>query len=411
MRLLALAVLLFIIDWFAFQAVSYLLQDANPLLMNLVVAGFWSVPVISIIYTFLADRGWTTTWPRSVKVIFTSLIFILYFSKLLMGTVIAIDDLRRGIAWLIGSLVPETGFSAARMPFMSKLGFAIGLIPLLSLTYGLIRNPYRYKVFRKDILLPDIPDTMDGLRLVQISDIHAGSFLAKDRVRKSVEMINALDPDFVFFTGDLVNNSAHEVDAYIDTFREIKATHGIFSVFGNHDYGDYVRWSSAQAKQDNHEKLKLQHKRLGWDLLLNAHRVINVQGGKVGVIGVENYSAHPRFQKYGDMGCAMEGLEKTDLTILLSHDPSHWDDEILPRYPTIDLTLSGHTHGFQFGIELTEAIKWSPVQYMYKRWAGLYQEGHQYLYVNRGLGFLGYPGRVGILPEITLLTIRKGLVK
>jgi hypothetical protein len=324
-----------------------------------------------------------------------------------MGTVIALDDVRRGVAWIIGSVAPETGLSGDRMPFMSKLGFVVGMIPLLSLTYGLIRNPYRYKVFRKDIVLPDIPESINGLSIVQISDIHAGSFLAKDRVRKSVEIINRMKPDLVFFTGDLVNNSADEADEYIDVFSEIKSRHGIFSVFGNHDYGDYVRWPDAQAKQANLEKLKLQHKKLGWDLLLNAHRVVEIDGSKIGVIGVENYSAHPRFQKYGDMRAATTGMETVDLTILLSHDPSHWDDEILTHFPEVDLTLSGHTHGFQFGIELAGIFKWSPVQYFYKRWAGLYREGRQYLYVNRGLGFLGYPGRVGILPEITQLTIRK----
>ncbi len=410
MRVILLAVLLLTIDWFAFQAVSFLLQGVNPTLRQVIVICYWLIPVMSVAYAFAVDRGWTAKWPRSLKVIFTSLIFIVYFSKLLMGVVIVVDDLRRGIAYIIGSIAPETDFSAARNPFMSKLGFVVGLIPLLSLTYGLIRNPYRYKVFRKDITLPDIPVTMDGLRIVQIFDIHVGSFLRKDLVIKSVEIINSLDPDLVFFTGDLVNNSADEADAYIDVFNKIKSRHGIFSVLGNHDYGDYMRWPTAEAKESNLEKLKFQHKKLGWDLLLNAHRVVDIQGSKVGVIGVENYSAHPRFQKYGDMRIATTGLRQTDITILLSHDPSHWDDEVLAHYPKVDLTLSGHTHGFQFGIELAGFFKWSPVQYFYKRWAGLYREGRQYLYVNRGLGFLGYPGRVGILPEITLLTIRKGQV-
>lgn len=407
MRIIFLTALLFIIDWFAFHAVSALLTQVSTPLRELIEAAYWSVPVIAILFAFGTERGWTSRWPKTVKVVLTSFIFILYFSKLLMGAVILLDDVRRGIAWLIGNIAPETGFSGARMLIMSQFGFVLGLIPLLSLTYGLIRNPYRYKVFRKDIKIPGVPDTLDGLRIVQISDIHTGSFFAKERVRKSVGMINDLKPNLVFFTGDLVNNSADEADAYIDVFRGIRSTYGVFSIVGNHDYGDYTRWPSMQAKQANFEKLKHQHKKLGWDLLLNAHRTIEINGSTIGVIGVENYSAHPRFQKYGDMSVATRDMQDTDLTILLSHDPSHWDDEIVKDYPEVHLTLSGHTHGFQFGFELTEDIRWSPVQYMYKRWAGLYKEGHQYLYVNRGLGFLGYPGRVGILPEITLLTIRK----
>lgn len=408
MRILALAVLLLIIDWFAFQAVSSILPSDSSLLTTIITTGYWLVPVFTLSYAFAAWRGWTQNWGKSSTVIATSLIFILYLSKLLMGIVILTDDVRRIIAWIIGGIAPATGFTSERLPFMSQLGFYIGLIPLLSLTYGLVRNPYRYKVFRKDIRLPNIPEALDGVRIVQISDIHSGSFLAKDRVRKSVEIINSLDPDLVFFTGDLVNNSADEADDYIDVFGEISAKHGIYSVLGNHDYGDYMRWPDANAKRANLEKLKHQHKRLGWDLLNNAHRVVDINGTKIGIVGVENYSAHPRFQKYGDMQIATKDLVDTDMRILLSHDPSHWDDEILSKYSSMDLTLSGHTHGFQFGFEWADRIKWSPVQYVYKRWAGLYREGQQYLYVNRGLGFLGYPGRVGILPEITLLTIRKG---
>lgn len=407
MRIVILAIPLLIIDWFAFRAVDTVLVGIQPGIQGLIANGFWSIPALSLLFVFSAVNGWITKWPRVLTMSITAMIFILYLSKLFMGIVVALDDVRRGIAWVIGNVLPESGFTNARLTVMSQIGVALGLIPLLSLTYGLLRNPYRYKVFRREILLPDIPSTLDGLRIVQISDIHTGSLLLKNRVARSAEIINSLEPDLVFFTGDLVNNSADEADAFIDVFRQIKTRYGVYSIVGNHDYGDYTRWPSMQAKQENFEKLKEQHRKLGWDLLLNDHRRLDINGSTVGVVGVENYSAHPRFQKYGDMAIATKGMGDTDLTILLSHDPSHWDDEILKHYRGIDLTLSGHTHGFQFGFELTEDIKWSPVQYVYKRWAGLYKEGSQYLYVNRGLGFLGYPGRVGILPEITLLTIRK----
>jgi predicted MPP superfamily phosphohydrolase len=389
----------------AFQAVSSITQDLSPFWRSFTAMGFWAVPVVSISFATFAQKDWTGKWPKVFLVLFTSVLFILYFSKLLMGTVMVIEDLRRGIAWLVGTMFPGTGLSGARLPVMGKFGFYLGLVPLITLSYGLIRNPYRYKVFRKTILLSGLPQKLEGLRIVQISDIHAGSFLSKERVKKSVEMINALKPDLVFFTGDLVNHSADEMDPYIDVFGSITSKHGVWSIVGNHDYGDYKRWQSAHAKKENFEKLKQQHALLGWSLLLNAHSVIKINGSTVAIIGVENYSAHPRFQKYGDLNWAMAGLEKSDLTVLLSHDPSHWDAEVLKHHPGIDLTLSGHTHGFQFGFEFSESIRWSPVQYVYKRWAGLYREGQQYLYVNRGLGFLGYPGRVGILPEITLLTL------
>lgn len=408
MRIGILAILLLIIDWFAYRAVVSTWSDTRPFVLGLIEALYWSIPVVTLLFAVSAAGSWIRRWPNALKVIITAVLFILYLSKFLMGSVILADDIRRGVAWTIGNFIPSSGLTGARLDFMGQVGFVLGMVPLISLTYGLIRNPYRYKVFRKDITLPEVHPAVEGLKIVQISDIHTGSLLAKERVRRSVEMINDLHPDLVFFTGDLVNNSADEADVFIDVFRDIRSKYGVYSIVGNHDYGDYTRWPDAAAKRENFEKLKRQHQRLGWDLLLNAHRTININGGKVGVIGVENYSAHPRFQKYGDMSEATMGMGDTDLTILLSHDPSHWDDQVLKDFPEVDLTLSGHTHGFQFGIELTENIKWSPVQYVYKRWAGLYKEGTQYLYVNRGLGFLGYPGRVGILPEITLLTIRKG---
>lgn len=411
MRIVFLAVLLLLTDWLAYQAVQGVLQSAHPVAEQIISGVFWVVPVITLAYVTASIRGWTKPWPRNLKVMTTSVIVILYFSKLLMGTVIIIDDIRRVVAWFILQVAPETQVSVARMALMSKFGVLIGIVPLLMLVYGLIRNPYRYKIFRKDIFLPELPDDLEGIRIVQISDIHAGSLLHPDRVARSVSMINDLQPDLVFFTGDLVNTSADEADAIIEVFREVHATHGVYSICGNHDYGDYHRWPSVEAKSANFLKLIAQHQRMGWDLLRNAHRVMRIRGHKVGIIGVENYSAHPRFQKYGDMSIATEGMPETDLTILLSHDPSHWEDEIITRYPWIDLTLSGHTHGFQFGIEIGDKIKWSPVQYVYKQWAGLYRQGDQYLYVNRGLGFLGYPGRVGILPEITLMTLRKDIVK
>ena len=405
MRYILLASLLGLIDWFAYQAFGPLFNSFGGAWTVLLNTLYWSIPVLSMVFAIGAGAGWGQRLSRRSRMTLTASIPILYFSKFLTGVVILLDDIRRGGAWLLSSLLPELALETGRLPVMGHIGIFLGLMPAVLLIYGLIRNPYRYKVYRSDLRIPGLPDRLKGLRIVQISDIHTGSLSDKARVLKSVAMINDLDPDIVFFTGDLVNSVADEADPFIDVFKRIRARYGIFSIVGNHDYGDYAQWPSEQAKAANFEKLKAQHERLGWDLLLNAHRSVTIEDARIGIIGVENYSAHPRFQKYGDMALATSGMQAHDLTILLSHDPSHWEDEILKRYPDVDLTLSGHTHGFQFGVEMGKLFRWSPVQYVYKQWAGLYQRGNQYLYVNRGLGFLGYPGRVGILPEITLLTL------
>ncbi len=256
-------------------------------------------------------------------------------------------------------------------------------------------------MFRIDGLAP----SLRGLRIVQISDIHSGSFLFKDPVKTAIELINREEPDLVFFTGDLVNEVADEMTPFMDVFDRIRARFGVFSVLGNHDYGDYASWPDPESKTANLHKLKDIHRRLGWELLNNEHRILRINGAEVAVIGVENYSAWDRFPRHGDLAKAYSGAEKAGLKLLLSHDPSHWDAQVTKDFSDIQLTFSGHTHGMQFGIEVPGFIKWSPIKYLYRQWAGLYQKGSQYLYVNRGLGYLGYPGRVGILPEITVVEL------
>ena len=405
-RILIFFALLLVIDVYSFQAVRHLTQDTGRTLRYVLYGLFWLVPVVAISYSLATMQGMTENWPRYLKVFLTSALFILYFSKFLIGAVLLIDDLRRVVMWIVSLFTSDTVYSQGRSDFMAKASVLLGSLPFISLTYGMIRNPYRYTVHSKDVGIAGLPDSLDGFKIVQISDIHSGSFMFKEPVQRSVEMINELKPDIAFFTGDLVNTKADEMDNYVDVFDKIDARHGVYSVLGNHDYGDYHEWPSVEEKEANFEYLKTQHKRMGWKLLMNEHRVVDVNGSRLGVIGVENYSTNGRFHKYGDLDVAMDGMESTDVNVLLSHDPSHWE-EIVGNKQNINLTLSGHTHGFQFGVEIPGFIRWSPVQYVYRRWAGLYQEGSQYLYVNRGLGFIGYPGRVGILPEITLLTLRK----
>jgi hypothetical protein len=266
-------------------------------------------------------------------------------------------------------------------------------------------NTYNYKIKKMKLILPYLPGSFDGFRIVQISDIHTGSFLSTGPLARAVSMINELKPDVVFFTGDLVNYNHTEALNYIDTLKGIEAKHGVFSIFGNHDYGDYYKWNNPEEKEKDIQELKNIHSRLGWKLLWDEHRDIEQDGEKITVVGVQNCSSHG-FSNYGSLEKATKNISYSPVNILLSHDPSHWRKEVIDKYPQINLTLSGHTHGMQFGVEIP-GFKWSPIQYIYKEWAGMYQEKNQYLYVNRGLGFIGYPGRVGIMPEISVIELLK----
>jgi hypothetical protein len=274
------------------------------------------------------------------------------------------------------------------------------------MSYGVLSGAHDYQVHRKTLYLPNLPKSFDGLRFAQLSDIHSGSFFNKVAVRGGVEMLLKEKPDVVFFTGDLVNNVASEMKDYQDIFSKVKAPLGVYSTLGNHDYGDYVMWSSAEAKRKNLEDLKATHQLMGWRLLMNESQYLTQNGDKIAVMGIENWSAKGRFPKYGNLSKAHQNTEEASVKILLSHDPSHWRAEVLEDYKDIDLMLAGHTHGMQFGIEIGN-FRWSPVQYFYEEWADLYSHANQYLYVNRGFGFIGYPGRIGILPEICIFELRR----
>ena len=409
MRLLTLLFLLLLFDGYAFVAFRTLIQNWQPSIRYTIYAVYWIVPLFLATWMLGSNAGWFEDWPKSTITVVRTLFFIIYISKMLVASVMFIDDLRRLAGWAITQFNGDVAFNLGRSRFMAQLGLALGSIPFLSLIYGMVRNPYRYQLFRETVKVPNLPDALVGLKIIQISDIHTGSFLHKEPVRNAVDLINAQKPDLVFFTGDLVNNKAEEAQPFVEVFDKIDARYGAYSVLGNHDYGDYVQWPSAEAKEANLESLKGTHGRIGWDLLLNEHRTIDVGGAKVAVIGVENYSTHLRFPKYGDLNKATEGIGAADLKLLLSHDPSHWEGQVTQDHKDIDITFSGHTHGMQFGVEIPGWFKWSPIKYVYKQWAGLYQNGKQYLYVNRGLGYLGYPGRVGILPEVTLIELDRAV--
>lgn len=407
MRVFVLLVIMLLLDVYVYQAVRFLSQGTQDWLKWLWRGSFWISSIVSIILAFFILSGYTDKWPRHLLTYVRTFLFIFYVSKLVFGLFILIDDLRRIGLRVFNAFSGSDPYDLGRSRFLTHTAWIIGLMPFSSLVYGMWRNPYRYRVYPASIHVPGLEGASRPLRIVQISDIHSGSFTFKAPVENAIDMINDLDADLVFFTGDLVNSKADEMEPFMDIFSRIRARYGVYSVLGNHDYGDYASWPDPAAKAANLRRLKDIHREMGWDLLLNEHRCIDWEGKRLCVAGVENYSALPQFQKYGDLAKATEGAA-ADLYLLLSHDPTHWDAQVTRDFPQIGVTFSGHTHGFQFGIEIPGFLRWSPSQYVYKHWAGLYRRGAQYLYVNRGLGFLGYPGRVGILPEISLIELRSG---
>jgi predicted MPP superfamily phosphohydrolase len=294
-----------------------------------------------------------------------------------------------------------------RSKFIKTTAIIAAAIPFLASLNGVLRNPYRYMVRRIKIPIKNLPASFEGFTITQLSDIHSGSLADKEAVAKGIQLANDLKSDVIFFTGDLVNDMTPEVDNYKDLFSTLKAPLGVYSVTGNHDYGDYVQWESKEAKAKNFRELVQTHKEMGWDILMNENRIIKRGEDSLAIIGIENWGGNLRFPKYGIMKEAYVGAENANVKLLLSHDPSHWDLEVRKDYKDIDVMFSGHTHGFQMGIE-TKYFKFSPSQWVYRQWAGLYQEGSQFIYVNRGFGFLGYPGRIGILPEITQIELVRG---
>ena len=295
-----------------------------------------------------------------------------------------------------------------RRKFVSQIALGLAAIPFASIIYGIYRGKYNFKVLNYTLYFEDLPDAFDGYKLTQISDVHSGSFDNIDKVEYAIDLINEQQSDVILFTGDMVNNKATEMEPYIDIFKKLKAKDGLYSVLGNHDYGDYIKWESPEEKLQNLEDLKTLQKDIGFDLLLNENRFIEKEGQRIALIGVENWGKGG-FKKAGDLKKASSQINKDDFKILMSHDPSHWDAEVVNDLYHYHLTLSGHTHGMQFGIEIPGWFKWSPVKWRYKHWAGIYEVLGQYINVNRGFGYLAFPGRVGIWPEITVIELKKGV--
>lgn len=404
---------LFIIDLYAYQAVRFSIRSLNPSTAKIIFWSYWSVSAICFALILLANFTDWHVWPKALRTYSFALVFILFVSKLIVAVFLLTDDVIRVIRFagiktaqaFNPSDTPVNGITRAE--FLVKAGLIAGAIPFFSLIWGMMYGAYQYTVRKAKVSVSGLPDEFRNFRIVHISDLHTGSFHTKEPLQKAVKMINDLKPDLICFTGDLVNDRHVELKPHIETLKGLNSNHGVYSVLGNHDYGDYYRWPSEEEKHDNLQKLIAMQKEMGWKLLIDEHDYIEVNGKKLAIAGVQNWSGRAGFQRYGNLDKAIKGMSGSFFNMLLSHDPSHWRNEVL-KHEHIHLTLSGHTHGMQFGIEVP-GWKWSPARYFYKEWAGLYAEGKQKIYVNRGLGFIGYPGRVGILPEITIIELTPDL--
>ncbi|MCH7409404.1 metallophosphoesterase [Belliella sp. DSM 111904] len=396
------------LNWYVFQAYKTVLSgvdsERSKQMLNLIYWIVFGGISIWVVYTFhqIFKAGEISTAHQQVLNVFLTIVVTQLVCTIFLFGEDIFRNIQAGFSLLVNGK-SETSFPT-RLKWLSIIAIAISMVPFTSFVYGITKGKYNFTVHREIIYFDDLPDAFDGFTITQLSDIHAGSFKNLDAVKKGVDLAIAQQSDLFVFTGDLVNHEAGEIEPMIDIFNKIKAPYGQFSIIGNHDYGDYVSWESPEAKAENFKKFIKQHERLGYKLLIDEHVVIEKDGQQITLVGVQNWGKG--FQSKGDLTKAMEGVASENFKILLSHDPSHWDYEAKNEPRKIHLTLSGHTHGMQFGIE-TPLIKWSPVQYRYPNWAGLTAYQGRFLYVNRGFGFHAFSGRVGIWPEITVIELRK----
>jgi hypothetical protein len=403
MRWFIFIVFYILVDIYAFQAIRTLTK--NPWIYSFYV--FLSLAVLATLIYQISTLGVGKVLDLSNMYGF-GIFLTVFVPKLLIIIFMFSEDIGRFFVGIFMKVAgsSEAPFMASRRKFVSTIALGIAAIPFASLLYGMIQGKYNYKVLKYALEFDDLPEAFDGFTLTQISDIHSGSFDNRNKIEYAVQLINEQQSDTILFTGDLVNNLADEMDDWKQLFSTLKAQQGVFSVLGNHDYGDYVKWKNASEKAENLQKLKTLQKEMGWDLLLNESRYFERNGERIALVGVENWGENG-FKQAGDLDKACEGISENDFKILMSHDPSHWQSMVKQDPRHFHLTLSGHTHGMQFGIEIPGIIKWSPIKYRYKNWAGIYEEFGRYINVNRGFGFLGYPGRVGIWPEITVIQLKK----
>lgn len=412
-RLFTLLLLWFLVDLYFFQGIEVVMSGPDVTGRLVVNWGYWLFEVLLLTATMVfsvkgrANPTWALNWLAGGIILSVA-------PKLLVTPLFLLEDVGRmvvaGFHWVSNHFganrLHPVALMPPRIPMVSEFALMLAAALFVAILYGMVRGKYAYRVHRLQLWFDDLPEAFNGFTITQLSDIHSGSFDSEKSVARGIEIVNKQKSDLLLFTGDLVNNKALEMERWVPAFTKLEATYGKFSILGNHDYGDYAPWPSHEAKVGNLERLKEIHEEIGFRLLLNENVEIEKEGQHIALVGVENWGLRG-FHQYGDLEGALEGVDVDAFKILMSHDPSHWEAQVVQHKKNIHLTLSGHTHGMQFGIELP-GFRWSPIQYIYKQWAGMYERNGRKLYVNRGFGFLAFPGRVGIRPEITVIELRRG---
>lgn len=397
-----------LLDWYVYSGLKTLTNDwKSPAARMAVNLGFPLLSLAVTIIFLISFSAYKSTKGFSHFNEWMFSLFLAFFvTKIVFALVLLLGDIGRLFAGAYSLVTKDnaTKHIPGRRKFISELAVLLAAFPFMGFIYAIVRGKYDYKVHRQTLYFNDLPDAFDGFTITQLSDIHSGSFDNEAAMQRGIDLAQSQKSDLFVFTGDLVNNHAEEIEQYIDNFSKLRSPYGQYSILGNHDYGDYVEWESQQQKADNLERLKKHHKEIGFRLLLDESVKIEKNGQKISLIGVQNWGRG--FAQIGDLKKALRNVDKDAFKILLSHDPTHWEEQVRYNPTDIHLTLSGHTHGAQFGVEVA-GIRWSPVQYRYLDWAGLVNEKNRYLYVNRGFGFLAFSGRLGIWPEITVITLKK----
>jgi len=392
-----------LLDLYFYRSFKIFLRKKSKKSKIIVNSLYWTLSgfCYGLLIYFIITVSLGNPTPIIARTYFGGIFFITLASKLVGATIIILGDTYH----LAEKTIIKSENGITRAEFIKKTGVVMAGIPFIGLINGMSSTAYDYTINNVNLKIPNLPQSFEGFKILQISDIHTGSFISKEPFKEAVELINQQDADIAFFTGDLVNDIAEEALPYAEVLKNIETKMGVYSILGNHDYGDYFyKRDDFKGKQHNRDLMRKIHESMNWDLLLNENRIITKNNESIALMGVENWGDKGRFQKYADLDKVKKGIENHPAKLLLSHDPSHWDAKINTEHKDIACTFSGHTHGMQFGVKLPD-FQWSPVQYIYEQWSGLYQKDNQQLYVNTGLGFIGYPGRVGISPEITVFTL------
>ena len=403
MRWFIFILIYLLVDIYSYQAVRTVSKSSWILIIYFLL----SFSVLIALY-FLLNSSGSSNFMAPPKNYLFGIFLVIFLPKLLLVIFMFGEDVMRFFTGLFFKFSANESdfYLPSRRKFISTMALGLAAIPFSSLLYGMVRGKYNYKVLKYELEFDDLPEAFDGFTITQISDIHSGSLDNHHKIKYAVDLVNAQQSDVILFTGDLVNNVTEEMNEWKSLFSTLSAKEGVFSILGNHDYGDYIRWENEVDKSKNLSNLKNLQGEMGWDLLLNEHRFLEKNNERIALIGVENWGENG-FKKAGDLDKAFNGISQDDFKIVMSHDPSHWKSVVKKDSRNFHLTLSGHTHGMQFGIEIPGWIKWSPIKYRYENWAGIYEDNGRFINVNRGFGYLGYPGRVGIWPEISVIKLKK----